>query len=96
MGWLDTIGYDEETGVRVARGNKGSTFIFRKTTDFEARRLNEAIAYDECVEGETEKEVLKEVLKKTEHRKHANQHTHALYYYLLCAPSQSQPSTRPK
>ena len=51
LGWLDTIGYDEETGVRVAKGNKGSTFVFNRQTDFESRRLSEAIEYDELVEG---------------------------------------------
>eukprot|EP00547_Thalassionema_nitzschioides_P018739 CAMPEP_0194253880 /NCGR_PEP_ID=MMETSP0158-20130606/30852_1 /TAXON_ID=33649 /ORGANISM="Thalassionema nitzschioides, Strain L26-B" /LENGTH=557 /DNA_ID=CAMNT_0038991723 /DNA_START=41 /DNA_END=1711 /DNA_ORIENTATION=+ len=29
LGWLDTIGYDEETGFRAALGNKGTRFIFQ-------------------------------------------------------------------
>ena len=30
VGWLDTIGYDEETGFRAALGNKGTRFVFRR------------------------------------------------------------------
>ena len=30
IGWLDTIGYDQQTGFRAALGNKGTRFIFQK------------------------------------------------------------------
>ena len=30
IGWLDTIGYDENSGFRAALGNKGTKFIFKK------------------------------------------------------------------
>lgn len=30
IGWLDTIGYDGESGFRAALGNKGTQFIFQK------------------------------------------------------------------
>ena len=30
IGWLDTIGYDADSGFRAALGNKGTQFIFKR------------------------------------------------------------------
>jgi len=30
LGWLETTGYDEESGFRAALGNKGTRFVFKK------------------------------------------------------------------
>jgi len=35
LGWLDTIGYDEESGFRAALGNKGTRFIFKQRKETE-------------------------------------------------------------
>ena len=33
VGYLETTVLDEASGVRVARGNKGTTFVFERASD---------------------------------------------------------------
>ena len=43
IGYLETIGYNEETGIRAAIGNKGTRFIFQKKIGIEADLSNDII-----------------------------------------------------
>lgn len=58
IGWLQTIGYDEESGLRAALGNKGTQFIFKKRE--ETAIPNDVIAasllYSSPLEHETDEE----------------------------------------
>ena len=50
IGWLDTVAFDEATGVRIAKGNRGTTFIFKKDPEYSCERLDFANAYDSLAE----------------------------------------------
>lgn len=58
VGFLKTIGYDEETGIRAAVGNKGTRFIFQKKVGKDAELPNDIILgnniYNNVDGGETQ------------------------------------------
>jgi hypothetical protein len=58
IGWLDTIGYDEESGFRAALGNKGTQFIFqqREETEIPKDVVAASLLYSAPVLHETEDE----------------------------------------
>jgi hypothetical protein len=58
IGWLDTTGYDEETGFRTAVGNKGTRFIFkrREETSVPDDVVTASLLYSSPEEQETDEE----------------------------------------
>ena len=58
VGWLETTGYDEGSGLRAALGNKGTRFVFRRASGAGAPADVEAAStlYAQTVEHETDAE----------------------------------------
>lgn len=58
IGWLNTIGYDEESGFRAALGNKGTRFVFkrREETEVPADVVIASHLYSTTVDHETDAE----------------------------------------
>ena len=58
IGWLDTIGYDEESGFRAALGNKGTQFIFKRKEDLEIPEdvVKGSLLYSSPIEHESDEE----------------------------------------